>query len=80
MTYTEPLDIDDSGYNLRTKDPDCRRHTKVGEGEILLVQPRHPDILKEGYASGPLGKDWDGEKADNLTGILHRWFFLFFLA
>ena len=47
--------------------------TAVGEGRILLVQPRHPsNVLAGDNATGDLGDGWNAEAADNLTGLFCR--------
>eukprot|EP00117_Sycon_ciliatum_P043588 scpid28618/ scgid3960/ len=42
----------------------------VGQGEILLVQPHHPDQLLEGDWSGDLDDGWCAGEADELYGAL----------
>lgn len=45
----------------------CR---KVDEGEILIVQPRHPRNLYAGEQSGECEDGWGEDQADALTGVL----------
>eukprot|EP00117_Sycon_ciliatum_P029098 scpid35039/ scgid23251/ len=44
----------------------------VHEGDILVLQPRHPAHRVEGVWSGPTDPSWTPERADELTGVFCR--------